>query len=107
MGKQKDVKYTLYKISHIPFYLLTPTYLLILSANPNSEGIGRPGNPGRISADHERQLIFICLNKGKHANVLSSFSLKGSHTGFRSDRLQTATAVCLVESRMLYVNQWE
>ena len=37
----------------------TPTRLLILSANPNSEGIGRPRNPGRISADHERQLIFI------------------------------------------------
>ena len=30
-----------------------------------------------------------CKNftKGKHANVLSPFSLKGSHEGFRSDRL--------------------
>ena len=62
-----------------------PTRLVFLSANPNSEGIGRPGNPGRISADYERQLIFICLNKGKHANVLSSFSLKGSPAGFRSE----------------------
>ena len=37
----------------------------------------------------------------ENENVLSSFSLKGSREGFRSessDCLQTATVVCLVES---------
>ena len=40
-----------------------------------------------------------CLFVGKQANVLSSFSLKGSPTGFRSDCLQTATTVCLYIKR--------
>ena len=42
-----------------------------------------------------------CLFIGKHANVLSSFSLKGSRTGFRSDRLNHLT-VC----RLLQRSAW-
>ena len=34
-----------------------------------------------------RRLIFVCWAKGKHANILSSFSRIGSPTGFQSDRL--------------------
>ena len=34
-----------------------------------------------------RRLIFVCWNVGKHADVLSSFSLIGSPIGFQSDRL--------------------
>ena len=50
-------------------------------------------------ADHERSssLIPLCVNKGKHACVLRP----------KSDSLQTATAVCLVESRVLYVGAKE
>ena len=42
-------------------------------------------------------MIPLCVNKGKHACVLR----------LKSDRLQTATAVCLVESRVLYVGAKE
>ena len=58
--------------------------------------VGKPtargcAKPSALQGDMEHSFI-----KGKHANVLSSFSLKGSPTGFRSDRLKSGPCYAVI-----------